>query len=124
MTCRWLTLISTGREFAKARGLNVPRAFVLLLCCVALLCAAVTATMGPVSFIGLLAPHMAVILGAKKVEMQLPTAAILGASLMVFSDWLGQNLVYPSQIAAGTIVSIVGGIYFILLLLKGRRSMS
>ncbi|MCL1046971.1 Fe(3+)-hydroxamate ABC transporter permease FhuB [Shewanella electrodiphila] len=122
VTCRWLTLISTGREFAKARGLNVPRAFVLLLCCVALLCAAVTATMGPVSFIGLLAPHMAVILGAKKVEMQLPTAAILGASLMVFSDWLGQNLVYPSQIAAGTIVSIVGGIYFILLLLKGRKS--
>ena len=124
VTSRWLTLISTGREFAKARGLNVPRAFVLLLCCVALLCAAVTATMGPVAFIGLLAPHMAVILGAKKVEMQLPTAAILGASLMVFSDWLGQNLVYPSQIAAGTIVSIVGGVYFILLLLKGRRSMN
>ncbi|ARD24102.1 Fe(3+)-hydroxamate ABC transporter permease FhuB [Shewanella japonica] len=124
VTCRWLTLISTGREFAKARGLNVPKAFVLLLSCVALLCAAVTATMGPVAFIGLLAPHMAVILGAKKVEMQLPTAAVLGAGLMVFSDWLGQNLVYPSQIAAGTIVSVVGGIYFILLLLQGRRSMN
>ena len=78
--------------------------------------------MGPVAFVGLLAPHMAVILGAKKAELQIPTAALLGASLMVFSDWLGQNLVYPSQIAAGTLVAIVGGLYFIVLLIQGRRT--
>ncbi|QDO82091.1 Fe(3+)-hydroxamate ABC transporter permease FhuB [Shewanella psychropiezotolerans] len=122
LTSRWLTLISAGREFAKARGLNVPGAFISLLSCVALLCAIVTATMGPVAFVGLLAPHMAVILGAKKAELQIPTAALLGASLMVFSDWLGQNLVYPSQIAAGTLVAIVGGLYFIALLIQGRRA--
>ena len=122
VTSRWLTLISTGREFAKARGLNVPRAFMLLLCCVALLCGVVTATMGPVAFVGLLAPHMAVILGAKKVQLQLPAAAIIGAGLMVLSDWIGQNVVYPSQVAAGTVVSVVGGLYFILLLIQGRRA--
>ncbi len=122
ITVRWLTLISTGREFAKARGLNVPKAFVLLLCCVALLCGAVTATMGPVAFVGLLAPHMAVILGAKRAELQIPVAAMIGAGLMIFSDWLGQNLVYPSQIAAGTLVAIVGGLYFIALLIQGRRA--
>ncbi|QFU20626.1 Fe(3+)-hydroxamate ABC transporter permease FhuB [Shewanella eurypsychrophilus] len=122
LTVRWLTLISTGREFAKARGLDVPKAFVLLLCCVALLCGAVTATMGPVAFVGLLAPHMAVILGAKRAELQIPVAAMIGSGLMIFSDWLGQNLVYPSQIAAGTLVAIVGGLYFIALLIQGRRS--
>ncbi|WP_394205545.1 Fe(3+)-hydroxamate ABC transporter permease FhuB [Shewanella waksmanii] len=121
-TQRWLTLISTGRDFAKARGLNVPRAFLLLLCCVALLCAFVTATMGPVAFVGLLAPHMAVMLGAKKVQQQIPVAAMMGAGLMILSDWIGQNVVYPSQIAAGTVVSVVGGLYFILLLLKGQRA--
>ncbi len=124
VTSRWLTLISTGREFAKARGLNVPRAFMLLLCCVALLCGVVTATMGPVAFVGLLAPHMAVILGAKKVQLQLPAAAIIGAGLMVLSDWIGQNVVYPSQVAAGTVVSVVGGLYFILLLIQGRRGVN
>ncbi|MEZ9820693.1 Fe(3+)-hydroxamate ABC transporter permease FhuB [Shewanella sp. 10N.286.45.A1] len=124
VTSRWLTLISTGREFAKARGLNVPRAFMLLLCCVALLCGVVTATMGPVAFVGLLAPHMAVILGAKKVQLQLPAAAIIGAGLMVLSDWIGQNVVYPSQVAAGTVVSVVGGLYFILLLIQGRRAVN
>lgn len=122
LTSRWLTLISTGRDFAKARGLNVPRAFLLLLCCVALLCAFVTATMGPVAFVGLLAPHMAVMLGAKKAQQQLPVAALMGAGLMILSDWIGQNVVYPSQIAAGTVVSVVGGMYFILLLIKGQRA--
>ncbi|MDR8526111.1 Fe(3+)-hydroxamate ABC transporter permease FhuB [Shewanella fidelis] len=124
VTSRWLTLISTGREFAKARGLNVPKAFMLLLCCVALLCGIVTATMGPVAFVGLLAPHMAVIMGAKTVELQLPAAAMIGAALLVVSDWLGQNIVYPSQIAAGTVVAVVGGLYFILLLLQGRKTAS
>ncbi|MGF1684974.1 Fe(3+)-hydroxamate ABC transporter permease FhuB [Photobacterium minamisatsumaniensis] len=119
-TSRWLTLISAGRQFAAARGLNVSWAFTLLLCCVALLCALVTTTMGPVAFIGLLAPHMAVMMGAKAVKEQIIVAALVGASLMVFADWLGQVIVYPSQIAAGTLVSVIGGTYFILLLIRGR----
>ncbi len=61
---RWLTLISIGRGFASARGLSASRASLVLLILVALLCALVTATMGPVSFVGLIAPHMAMMLGA------------------------------------------------------------
>lgn len=119
-TSRWLTLISAGRQFASARGLNVSWAFTLLLCCVALICALVTTTMGPVAFIGLLAPHMAVMMGAKAVKEQLMIAALVGSSLMLLADWLGQVIVYPSQIAAGTLVSVIGGTYFILLLIRGR----
>ncbi|MDB1125708.1 Fe(3+)-hydroxamate ABC transporter permease FhuB [Vibrio algarum] len=117
---RWLTLISAGRAFAQSRGVEVEKVFIILLCCVALLCGVVTSVMGPVAFVGLLAPHIAVMLGAKKAGQQIITAASTGATLMLFSDWLGQNIVYPSQIAAGTIVSIIGGVYFILLLIKGR----
>jgi len=39
---------------------------------------------------------------------------------MLCSDWLGQQLIYPSQMAAGTVVALLGGTYFILLLLRGR----
>ncbi|MFC1235238.1 Fe(3+)-hydroxamate ABC transporter permease FhuB [Vibrio sp. F74] len=120
LTQRWLTLISAGRVFAQSRGINVGRVFIILLCCVALLCGVVTSFMGPVAFVGLLAPHISVMLGARKVGQQLITTALIGGTLMLFSDWLGQNIVYPSQIAAGTIVSIIGGVYFILLLIKGR----
>ncbi|UXI02428.1 Fe(3+)-hydroxamate ABC transporter permease FhuB [Photobacterium sp. TY1-4] len=119
-TARWLTLISAGRQFAAARGLNVPLASVLLLCVVALLCALVTTTMGPVAFVGLLAPHMAVMLGAKQVRSQLLIAGLVGGALMLFADGLGQAIVYPMQIAAGTLVSVIGGTYFLLLLIRDR----
>jgi len=119
---RWLTLISAGKEMAFSRGLNGSVAFVLLLCLVALLVAFVTANMGPVAFIGLLAPHMAAMLGAKSVKQQLLVSALLGGFLVQFSDWLGQVVLYPAQLAAGILVSLIGGSYFIFLLIKGRLS--
>lgn len=117
---RWLTLISIGRGFASARGLSASRASLVLLILVALLCALVTATMGPVSFVGLIAPHMAMMLGAQRAPSQLLLAALVGGTLMLWADWLGQALLFPAQIAAGTLVAIIGGSYFLLLLLSQR----
>jgi iron complex transport system permease protein len=118
---RWVTIISAGRSFAHSRGLQVSKVFILLLTLVALISGIVTSFMGPVAFVGLLAPHIAVMLGAKKANQQIAVTALIGSTLMLLADWVGQVIVYPSQIAAGTIVSIIGGIYFILLLIKGRK---
>lgn len=118
---RWLTLISGGRRFASSRGLNVSLSFALLLVLSALLTALVTATMGPVAFVGLLAPHIAVMIGARKAHQQLLIAGLAGAALLAFADWVGQVAIYPSQIAAGTLVSVIGGLYFLLLLLRARQ---
>ncbi|MDO6707312.1 Fe(3+)-hydroxamate ABC transporter permease FhuB [Photobacterium sp. 1_MG-2023] len=120
MTSRWLTLISAGRQFAAARGLNVTLCSALLLATVALLCALVTATMGPVAFVGLLAPHMAVMLGAKQAREQLMVASLVGGVVMLVADWVGQTVLFPAQIAAGTLVSVIGGSYFLFLLIRGR----
>ncbi|MEZ8852795.1 Fe(3+)-hydroxamate ABC transporter permease FhuB [Vibrio cyclitrophicus] len=119
---RWVTLIATGRQFASARGLNINIAYVALLCIVAILCSVVTTTMGPVAFVGLLAPHIAAMVGARLVREQIILAFLIGAALMLFADWLGQVVVFPAQLAAGTLVSIIGGSYFIFLLLKSRRA--
>ncbi|MDE1515897.1 Fe(3+)-hydroxamate ABC transporter permease FhuB [Vibrio sp. dsl-7] len=117
---RWLTLLSIGRDFAATRGLSPRRASLLLLMLVATLCALVTATMGPVSFVGLIAPHMALMLGAQRADSQLLLAALIGGTLLLWADWLGQALLFPAQIAAGTLVAIIGGSYFLLLLLSQR----
>ncbi|MEZ8545054.1 Fe(3+)-hydroxamate ABC transporter permease FhuB [Vibrio splendidus] len=119
---RWVTLIATGRQFASARGLNINIAYVALLCIVAILCSVVTTTMGPVAFVGLLAPHIAAMVGARLVREQIILSFLIGAALMLFADWLGQVVVFPAQLAAGTLVSIIGGSYFIFLLLKSRRT--
>ncbi len=117
----WVTLIAMGRQFASARGLNINIAYVALLCIVAVLCSMVTTTMGPVAFVGLLAPHIAAMVGARLVREQIILSFLIGAALMLFADWLGQVVVFPAQLAAGTLVSIIGGSYFIFLLLKSRR---
>ncbi|TKF26063.1 Fe(3+)-hydroxamate ABC transporter permease FhuB [Vibrio kanaloae] len=119
---RWVTLIATGRQFASARGLNISIAYASLLCIVAILCSVVTTTMGPVAFVGLLAPHIAAMVGARLVRKQIILSFLIGAALMLFADWLGQVVVFPAQLAAGTLVSIIGGSYFIFLLLKSRRT--
>jgi iron complex transport system permease protein len=39
---------------------------------------------------------------------------------MIWADWAGQALIYPNQIAAGTLVATLGSGYFLLLMLKGK----
>lgn len=113
---RWLVLLSIGRSFAQGRGLNAQKANILLLILVALLCALVTSTIGPIAFVGLVAPHMAFLLGATKAKQQLIVGGLIGAVLVLWADWLGQVIIYPTQIAAGIFVSILGGGYFLLLM--------
>ncbi len=117
---RWLTLISIGRAFSNARGLNPSTANTVMLVIVALMCAFSTATVGPISFVGLVAPHMAMMLGARKVKEQLLVGSLIGATLMLWADWLGQIAIYPSQVAAGTLVAILGSSYFLLLMLRSK----
>mgnify|MGYP006282334749 CR=1 FL=1 len=117
---RWLTLISIGDPMARARGVNVARARMVLLLVVCALCALVTALMGPVAFVGLLAPHVAALLGARRVIPQLILAAMVGMGLMTFSDWLGRTLLYPDQLPAGLMAALIGGSYFIFLLTRRR----
>jgi ferric hydroxamate transport system permease protein len=114
---RWIDLISVGRAFAKGRGLSVQFSSVVLLTVVALLCASVTSAIGPISFVGLIAPHLAVMLGARTIKRQLMTATIIGCAMMLWADWLGQVMLFPRQIAAGTLVAIIGSSYFLFLLI-------
>ncbi|WP_374416761.1 Fe(3+)-hydroxamate ABC transporter permease FhuB [Ectopseudomonas oleovorans] len=117
---RGLTLIGIGDGVAASRGLNVPRLRLVLLVLVALLCALVTSLLGPVAFLGLLAPHIAVMLGAHRVLPQLLLAASLGAVLMLLADWVGRTLIFPLQIPVGIVASVLCGGYFIFLLIRGR----
>jgi iron complex transport system permease protein len=117
---RWLTLISAGDGIAAARGLAVGQARLVLLTIAALLTALVTSIIGPVAFVGLLAPHMAALLGARSARDQLAVSALLGAGLMLLSDWLARTLIYPAQIPAGLVASVLGGVYLIVLLTRSQ----
>lgn len=116
---RWLALLHLGAPQAQALGLEVKRARGSLLILIALLSGAATLIVGPLSFVGLMAPHMARLLGFRRPGGQLAAAVVIGALLMVLADWLGRNLIYPFQIPAGLVATAIGCPYFMWLL---RRS--
>lgn len=121
LLARWISLISLGDATAAARGLPVTKARLGLLLIACLLAAAVTATMGPVAFVGLIAPHIAALFGARGARNQLVVAGLTGAGVMIAADWVGRTAIYPMQLPAGAIASIIGGAYFLFLLMRMRR---
>ncbi|ADZ93199.1 Fe(3+)-hydroxamate ABC transporter permease FhuB [Marinomonas mediterranea] len=120
---RWIVLLALGRSQAVARGLNVPASFLILLSLCAALCAYVTALVGPISFVSIIAPHIATLLGARTSRQHMLMGSFVGANLLLFADWLGQVLIYPYQLAAGTVVAILGGSYFAVLLIQQQKRM-
>ncbi len=83
--------------------------------------AAILATLivGPSSFVGLMAPHMARMTGLQRPLPQLFGAVVLGALIMVLADWFGRNLLFPYQIPAGLLASFIGAPYLMFLMRKG-----
>ena len=110
---RWLDMLPFGAEMAIALGVPVARARAGLLLLVALLTAVSTLLVGPLSFVGLLAPHLARMLGPSRAREQVYGAMLLGGLLMVAADWLGRQLLFPNEIPAGLVASLLGGSYFI-----------
>lgn len=121
---RWLTLVALGDPVAAARGVPVEGARQALLCLVAGATAAVVACVGPVTFIGLLAPHAAAILGARRAGEQLAAAALIGIALLVAAELTGRLVAWPDQLPAGMIASLLGGLYLFGLIIGSllRRS--
>ena len=109
---RWLDILPLGHATAASLGIGVKHARLALLGLVALLTATATLVVGPLSFVGLLAPHMARMAGFQRAHWHLLGAALMGALLMVIADWLGRQWLFPDEIPAGLVASLIGGAYF------------
>ncbi len=115
---RWLDIIGLGEITSASVGLHCRKVRVLLLLLVAALTTLCTIIIGPLSFIGLLAPHMASSLHQYRASHQLLTACLLGGCLMIVADWVGRTVWFPWQFPAGLLASLLGGMYFLYLMRK------
>lgn len=121
-SARTLDVLSLGRERAIGLGVNYRRAVTWLLVLVALLVAVATALVGPVTFLGLLVANLAYQVTRSTRHVVTFTAAILLAAIALI---LGQALlqhVLHFNATLGSIINLVGGVYFILLILKESRA--
>lgn len=107
-----LDILMQGDDTAKALGMNVERTRVgLMMLSVALAAAAVSAA-GVFGFLGLVAPHIARRLVGATYMGLLPTAALVGAVMLVTADLLGRSVIAPNQIPAGLVTAMLGAPYF------------
>jgi ferric hydroxamate transport system permease protein len=108
---------ATGRSVGFATGLW--RA--ALVAFAGILTALAALFVGPLSFVGLIAPHLARMLGLAAPLEQAFGAALLGGGLMVASDWLARSVAFPYQLPLGLFAALLGGTYLVWRLSRGAR---
>lgn len=118
---RWLMILPLGGESARSVGMALTSSRVVLLLLAAALTAAATMTIGPLSFVGLMAPHIARMMGFRRTMPHMVISALVGGVLLVFADWCGRMVLFPFQIPAGLLSTFIGAPYFIYLLRKQSR---
>lgn len=116
---RWLDVLPLGAATAASLGVPLRRARFIVVLLAALLTATASLFVGPLSFVGLIAPHLARLIGFGRAGQQLAASAALGALLLILADWLARTLVFPYQLPVGLFASLLGGPYLVYLLAKG-----
>ncbi|YBV96191.1 Fe(3+)-hydroxamate ABC transporter permease FhuB [Phyllobacteriaceae bacterium JZ32] len=117
---RWLDVLPLGRTTAHALGLPLAMSRLLLVVLCAGLTAVASLLVGPLSFIGLIAPHLARLIGLHRPLPALVGALLIGSGLMVVSDWLSRMVAFPYQLPLGLFASLIGGTYLIWMLGRGE----
>jgi len=118
---RWLTVLPLGGDTARSVGMALSASRIGPLLLAASLTATATLTIGPLSFIGLMAPHIARMMGFRRTMPHIVMSALTGGILLVFADWCGRMVLFPYQIPAGLLSTFIGAPYFIYLLRKQSR---
>lgn len=115
-----LNTLLLSEDTATALGLNVNHTKAIATICGVLLCATVTALAGPISFVGLMVPHIVrMIIGNNHVSL-ITCSGLYGASLLLISDVLGRLLGRPGELETGIMTAIIGGPIFIFIIRKAK----
>ena len=112
---RSLDALALGEDSARALGVSPARAWLLSSIAVMLLAGAATAAAGPISFVGLAAPHAARMLVGAQHLRSLPLSMLLGAGVLLIADISGRLVAAPMEIGAGAMSALIGAPVFIYL---------
>lgn len=119
-----LNLLLLGEDEARYLGLNVER-FKFKLVAVVALCVGITvAFAGLIGFVGLMVPHLVRLLFGADNRLVVPCSALLGAALLTGADTVARLLVIPAELPVGLVTSLLGGPFFLWLLINNIKATS
>ncbi|EJD6540415.1 iron ABC transporter permease [Providencia rettgeri] len=113
-----LNILQLGDEDAHYLGLNVERAKFILLFLSAMLVGCAVAMSGVIGFVGLVVPHLIRMTLGPDHRWLIPGSAIVGASLLLIADTIARIAVAPAEIPVGLLTGLIGGPYFLWLILR------
>ncbi|MBM3988777.1 MAG: iron ABC transporter permease [Planctomycetes bacterium] len=121
---RELDLLKGGEEDAEALGVDVARTKRVALVAAALAASAAVAVAGQIAFVGLVVPHLLRLFGQHSYRQLLWHALPAGAAFLLGADVLQRWLFGAGALQPGVMMSLVGGPFFLFLLVRSRREVS
>ncbi len=114
-----LNLFTTGEEIAATRGVDVVKVRRILFFATSLMVGGVVAVAGPIGFVGMMSPHICRIFVGPDHRYLTPATILFGGIFLTLSDTLARTVIAPAEIPVGVITALLGGPFFIWLLLGG-----
>jgi iron complex transport system permease protein len=115
---RPLNLLSLGPESAESRGVDVARAQRVAFFSASLATGAAVSVGGPIGFVGIVIPHLVRLMVGADHRVVLPASALFGAAFLIGCDLLARTIMAPIELPVGVITAIIGGPFFLWLLLR------
>ncbi|WP_034915970.1 iron ABC transporter permease [Erwinia sp. 9145] len=123
MMSSWkLTALRLGEDRALSFGIDVRRLRLATLLRISILSALAVAFVGPIGFIGLVAPHIARLIFGEDHRYYLPASALTGALVLSLASIVSKNLVSGVIVPVGIVTSLVGVPFFLSIILRHRGS--
>lgn len=113
-----LNLLGLGEPVAIGVGVSIEKERITLMFAAVALAAAAVSVTGGITFIGLMAPHIAKAFVGPRNQLFIPIAILIGGWLLLAADTVGRNIGDTEGLPAGIVVALIGAPYFIYLLLK------
>lgn len=113
-----LNLLSVGEDLAMSRGLDVSRTKKLLFFAVSFMIGGIVAVCGPIGFVGMMVPHICRLLVGADHRRLFPATFLFGGMFLTVCDVIARVLFAPAEIPVGVITAMLGGPFFLYLLLR------
>jgi len=119
-----LNALSFGEADARSMGVNIAGTQIIAFAIAAAITAIAVSLSGLIGFVGLIVPHAVRLVFGPDHRQLLPLSGIFGAIFLVIADTLARIIVAPAQLPVGVVTAIVGGPFFLALLVKYSRKVS
>lgn len=115
--------LALGEATAAHVGIRVQRVKTAAILMTAAATGAAVAISGGIGFIGIVVPHLLRLIAGPDHRWLLVNSGLLGATVLIIADMISRSVVAPAELPIGIITAMIGGPFFMWVLLSNRRTL-